>query len=96
MKLDEMTQPGWEDAADYFRERDDKCGTSELRVRAVIQPQTDDDTVAPSLRPFAEVMVSLEIVPGISQMPQGSSGPDSSHSRLGSVKPQLNTSICGL
>ena len=22
MKLDELTQPGWEDAADYFRERD--------------------------------------------------------------------------
>jgi hypothetical protein len=28
MKLDELTQPGWEDAADYFRERDKKYGTS--------------------------------------------------------------------
>jgi len=28
MKFDELTQPGWEDAADYFRERDKKYGTS--------------------------------------------------------------------
>jgi hypothetical protein len=28
MKLDELIQPGWEDAADYFRERDKKYGTS--------------------------------------------------------------------
>jgi hypothetical protein len=27
MKLDELTQPGWEDAADYFREHDTKYGT---------------------------------------------------------------------
>jgi len=36
MKLDELTQPGWEDAADYFREQDNKYGTSELRVPAVV------------------------------------------------------------
>ena len=29
MKLDELTQPGWEDAADYFRERDKTYGTTE-------------------------------------------------------------------
>jgi hypothetical protein len=28
MKLDKLTQPGWEDAVDYFRERDQKYGTS--------------------------------------------------------------------
>jgi hypothetical protein len=28
MKLDELTQPGWEDAADYFRERDKRYGTA--------------------------------------------------------------------
>jgi len=27
MKFDKLTQPGWEDAADYFRERDKKYGT---------------------------------------------------------------------
>jgi len=34
IKLDELTQPGWEDAADYFHERDMKYGTSELIVPA--------------------------------------------------------------
>jgi len=29
MKPDELTQPGWEDAADYFCERDKKYGTAE-------------------------------------------------------------------
>jgi hypothetical protein len=31
MKFDELTQPGWEDAADYVRTRDKRYGTSELR-----------------------------------------------------------------
>ena len=47
MKLDELTQLEWENAADYFRERDQKYGTSELRALAVVQPQTDDDAPAP-------------------------------------------------
>jgi len=47
MKLDELTHPGWEDAVNYFCEGDDKYSTSELRVPAVIQTQTDDDIVAP-------------------------------------------------
>jgi len=59
MKLDELTQPGWEDAADYFHEQDEKYGTSELRVPAVIQPQTNDDTPAPPLTTFCELMVNL-------------------------------------
>jgi hypothetical protein len=43
MKLDELTQPGWEDAADDFCEQDEKCGTAEFRVPVDVQPQTDDD-----------------------------------------------------
>jgi len=58
MKLDKVTQPGWEDAADYFRERDEKYGTSELRVSAVIQPQTNDDAPAPPPTTFWELMES--------------------------------------
>ena len=42
MKLDELTQPGWEDAADYFRECDKEYGTFKLRVPAVVQPQMND------------------------------------------------------
>jgi len=69
MKLDELTQPGWEDAADYFRERDKMYGRAELRVPVVVQPQTDDDASAPPPTTFAELMERLDIVPGISQMP---------------------------
>jgi hypothetical protein len=47
MKLDGWTQPGWEEAADYFREQDKKYGAAELRIAAVVHCQTDDDTSAP-------------------------------------------------
>jgi len=36
MKLYELTQPGWEDATDYFHDNDIKCGTCELKVPAVV------------------------------------------------------------
>jgi len=96
MKLDELTQPGWEDAADYFREREKKYGTAELRVPVVVQPQTDYGSSAPPPTTFGELMERLDIVPGISQMPQGTSRPGSSHIRLGSLKPQSNMRISGL
>jgi len=41
-------------------------------------------------------MERLDIVPGISQMPQGTSRPGSSNIQVGSVKRQSNTSISGL
>jgi hypothetical protein len=40
-------------------------------------------------------MERLDVVPGILQMLQGTSRPGRSHIRLGSVKPQSNTSISG-
>jgi len=83
MKLDKLTQPGWEDAANYIRERDTKYGIGELRVPVVVQPQTDDDASAPPPPTFGELMERLDIVPGISRMPQGTSRPGSSHIRLG-------------
>ena len=73
MKLDELSQPGWEDAADYFSERDKKYGTFESRVPAVVQPQTNDHAPAPPPTTFGELMERVDFVPGISQMPQGSS-----------------------
>jgi hypothetical protein len=93
MKLDELTQTGWEDAADYFCERDKKYGTTELKVPAVVQPQTMDDAPAPPPATFGKLMESLDIVPGISQRPQGTSPPGSSHIWLGSVKPQSQLGI---
>jgi hypothetical protein len=73
MKLDELTQPGWDDAANYFRERDKKYSISELRVPAVVQPLTNDDAPAPPPSTFGELMESLDIVPRIAQRPQGTS-----------------------
>ena len=88
MKLDQLTQPGWDDAADSFRDGDSKYGTSKLRVPAVVIPQRDDDASPPSLTTFGELMECLEIVPGIPQMPQRTSAPRSSQMRLGCGKPQ--------
>jgi len=96
MKLDQLTQPGWEDAADYFGERDKKYGTAKLRVPVVVQPQRDDDASAPPPTTFGELMERLDIVPGISQMAEGTSRPGSSHIRLGWVTPQSNTTISSL
>ena len=95
MKLDKLTQPGWENAADYFSERDKKSGTTELRVPAVVQPQTNDAAPAPLPATFGELMESLHSVPRISQRPQGTFQPASSHIRLGSVKQQSTWCIPG-
>jgi hypothetical protein len=92
-KLDELTQPGWEDAADYFFDRDKMYGTTELRVPVVVQLQTTDDALAPPPATFGELFQSLDIVPRILQTPQASSQPVCSHIRLGSVKQQSKSSI---
>jgi hypothetical protein len=90
MRFDELTQLGWEDAADNFRVRVKKYGASKLRVPAVVQLETNDDAMPNSPTTFAEHMQSLDIVPGISEE---TSRPRSSHSRLGSVKLQSKSSI---
>jgi len=56
MKLDVLTQLGWEDAADYFSERDKQYGRSELWVPAGIQPHMDDNAGAPTATTFGELM----------------------------------------
>jgi hypothetical protein len=96
MKLDELTQPGWEDAANYFCEQDKKYGTADERVPVVVQPQTDDHTWAPPPTTFGERMERLDIVPGVSQMQQGTLRPGIIHILVGLVKQQSNTSISGL
>jgi hypothetical protein len=73
LKIDELTQLRWEDAADYIGERDKKYSISKMRVPVVIQLQTDDDTVAPAPATFPELMEFVDIVLGISQMLQGTS-----------------------
>jgi len=88
MKLDKLTQPGWGDTADFFRQRDEEYGTSELKVPAIIKSQTDHVAAAPSPTTFGELLETLDIVPGISPMPQCTSRPGSSHMRVGSGKPK--------
>jgi len=63
---------------------------------AVVQPQTDDVTSAPTPTSFGECMKCHESFPGISPMAQGTSRPGSSQMRLGSMKPKSNMSISGL
>jgi hypothetical protein len=79
MKFDELTQLGWTDAADYFRERDKNYVTTELRVPAGVQLQTNDDSLAPLPATFGELLKRLDIGTGISQRPQRISRPGSSH-----------------
>jgi len=47
MRLNELTQPGWGDAADHFRNGDKMYGKSELKVPAVIKSQMDHGAAAP-------------------------------------------------
>jgi len=93
MMLDNLLQSEWGDTADYFNERDMKYGTTELKVLAVVKHQTD--TPAPTQLPmtFGELMQTLDIIPGQSQMPQVTSPPWSSQMRLGSEKPQTQSDI---
>jgi len=93
MNLDEMTQPGWGDAADYFRERDMKYRTTELKVPAVGMLQTNSTAATPSPTTKGERMQALDIVPGQSQMPQVTSRQGSSQMRLGHEKPQADNHI---
>jgi len=95
MKLDELTQPGWDDIRGYFRQIVKQYGILEIRVPAVLQPKTDDDAVSPAPTLFEGFTQCHDIVPRISQMPEGTSGPRTVHIWLGSGKPQLNLSISG-
>jgi len=70
-------------------------GTPELKVSAVVQQQTYDDAAAPALTMIEELMECLDIVPGISQTPQGTSWPGSSYIRLCCGNLQSNTIISG-
>ena len=94
MRLDEMTQPGWEDSAESFCERDMKSGTTESKVPAVGKPQTDPTGAPPSQTTFGELMQALDIVHGESPMPQlVTSRQGSSQMRLGSEKPQADKQL---
>ena len=93
MRLDELTQPGWGDAANYFRERDMRYGTAELKVPAVVKPQIETTAATPSPITVGEHMQTPEIVRGQSEMPAVTSRPGSIPMRLGFEKPQAQIFI---
>jgi len=93
MRLDELTQPGCGDAANYFRETDMKYGTAELKVPAVVTPRIDTTVASASLTTAGEHMQTVDIVRGQLEMPAVTSQPGSSRMRLGSEKPQSNKFI---
>jgi hypothetical protein len=81
--FDKLTQPEWEDAANCFRERDKKCGTSNLRVPAFVQPEMIHAALPSPPTTFAELIESPRFV---RRKSQGTSRPGSSHIRIDSVK----------
>jgi hypothetical protein len=87
MRLDQLTQPGWGDAANYFSQRDMRYGTAELKVLAVVKPQMDTTAATPSPITVAVHMQTPEIVQGRLEMPAVTSRPGSSQMRLSSEKP---------
>jgi hypothetical protein len=93
LRLEERTQPGWGDAADYFQERVMRYRTTELKIPAVGKPKADSTAATPSQTTFGVLMQTVGIVPGQSQMPQVSFRQGSSQMRLGLEKPQANNHI---
>jgi hypothetical protein len=47
LRIDELTKPGREESADYFRGRDRNYGTAKLMVPAVVNPQVDTTATIP-------------------------------------------------
>jgi len=88
MRLDQLTQAGWGDAADYFCEEDKIYGTAELMVPAVVKPQTDKVAAAPAPPTFGDDMENLDIITRKSEIPQGTSQPGGSYIFSRSRDPQ--------
>jgi len=70
MRHDELMQPVWGDAPDYFHARDMKYGTTELKVSAIVMPETDMTAATSSPTSFGELMPVLDMVTREAQMPQ--------------------------
>jgi len=87
MRIDELTQPGWGEAAKYIRERDMKYETAQLQLPAVVKPQIDMTEATPSPTTYGELLLTLDIVCEQSQMPAVTSWQWSSQMMLYLEKP---------
>jgi len=83
MRIDGLTQQGWGDAADYFRDRDMKYRMTELKLPAIVQRKIDTTAATPSPTTAGELMQALDIIPRQSQMPQVTARQGSGQIRLG-------------
>ena len=88
MRYDELTQPQWQDPADYFCESVVKYGMAAFQVPAIVQPQMNEVVAMPVTTTLGGLMETHHIGPRTLQMPRGTSRPGSRHLRLGSGKPQ--------
>jgi hypothetical protein len=61
MRLDKLTQQGWRDAVNYFREREMKYGTAEWKVPADITPPIDTTAASASPTTAGDHMQTLDI-----------------------------------
>jgi len=73
-------------------ERDTMYRTTEVRFPAVVKLGTDD-AAPPAPTTWGKLMETLDIVPGISLQPQGTSPHGSSHISLGIWTPLSNKGI---
>jgi len=96
MKRDELMQPGWANAADYFREGDTKYGMTELGTPIVVQLLTADDAASSGPTTVGEPNETLYRFPTKSQMIQFASQRECRHVLLGSGKPLTSNHVSSL
>jgi hypothetical protein len=96
LRPDKLRQLERGDTADHSHVRDIKPGTAELIVLPVVKPQTVMTAAPPSPTTFGELMLTVDIVAGESQMPPGLTRPGSSQMKLSSKKPLMYQHIAFL
>jgi len=62
MRIDELTQLGYGDAANYDRQRDTRCGIAESKDPAVVIAQIKMTATTPSPKSFRGQILTLFLV----------------------------------
>lgn len=70
MRCDELMQLVCRDIADYFHGSENKYGTAEIKVLAVIKLKRGIVAVAPTPKTFGDLMETVDTVSRILHMPQ--------------------------
>jgi hypothetical protein len=61
IRIDELTQLGWEDATDYVRERYMKSWAAKFNLPAIVKPHIDMTAATPSPKTSGEHMQTFDI-----------------------------------